>query len=161
MDEALRLHQEALAVYEGLGDKRSRAVTLGDIANIHASRGDVHKALELHEEELRTYEAIGDVDSKAATLWEISQIEINDRKWQEAKNHLAESYAIVLKLGRLDGICMVGLSLGQLLCMAGQREAGLAILTRSRDGFVKLGQSRMAQQTQGLMDQISRMPPQA
>jgi len=34
---------------------------------------------------------------------------------------------------------MLGLDLGQLLCMAGQREQGSAFLTRSREGFPKLG----------------------
>ena len=32
VDEALKLHEEELGVYKQLGDRRSRAVTLGDIA---------------------------------------------------------------------------------------------------------------------------------
>ena len=40
--------------------------------------------------------------------------------------------------GPLDGICVVGLDLGQLLCAAGQRERGIEILTRSSDGFARL-----------------------
>jgi tetratricopeptide (TPR) repeat protein len=160
VDAALQLHQERLGIFEALGAKRERAVTLGDIARIRADKGEVDAALQLHQEMLGIFEALGDLDGKANMLWSIAQIEVQREKWQEAYDHLAESYAINLKLGRLDGICMVGLSLGQLLCMAGQREQGLAILTRSRDGFLKLGQARMAQQTQALLDRISQSPPQ-
>jgi tetratricopeptide (TPR) repeat protein len=159
VDAALQLHQERLGVYEALGDKRERAVTLGDIARIRAAKGEVDAALQLHQERLGIFEALGDLDGKANTLWSIAQIEIQQEKWQEAFNHFSESYAINLKLGRLDGICMVGLDLGQLLCMAGNRDEGLKILTRSRDGFTKLGQTQMAQQTQALMEQISKLPP--
>jgi tetratricopeptide (TPR) repeat protein len=160
VDAALQLHQERLGIFEALGAKRERAVTPGDIARIRADKGEVDAALQLHQEMLGIFEALGDLDGKANMLWSIAQIEVQREKWQEAYDHLAESYAINLKLGRLDGICMVGLSLGQLLCMAGQREQGLAILTRSRDGFLKLGQARMAQQTQALLDRISQSPPQ-
>ena len=50
----------------------------------------------------------------------------------------------------------MGLNLGQLLCMAGQREEGLAILTRSRDGFLKLGQPQVAEETQSLIDRLAQ-----
>ena len=62
----------------------------------------------------------------------------------------------MLKLGRLDGICWVGIDLGKLLCSAGNTETGLEILERSRSGFLKLGQEHMAQQTQQLMEMISK-----
>lgn len=111
-------------------------------------------ALQLHQEALAVCEALGDLDGRANGLWGLSRIEIGQEKWQDAFDHLAESYAIYLKLGRLDGICHVGISLGQLLCMGGQREPGLQVLTRSRDGFQQLGQPTMAQQVQQLLNQI-------
>ena len=64
-----------------------------------------------------------------------------------------------MKIGRLDGICAVGLDLGRLLCAAGRREEGLQMLARSRDGFLKLGQADRARQTQELMDAISQKRP--
>jgi len=97
----------------------------------------------------------GDSASQSA-----ARIELAQHKLQDAFAHLAESYAINLKLGRLDGICMVGLDLGQFLCMSGQREQGLAVLARSRDGFQKLGREREARQTLALLDRLSPPPPQ-
>ena len=51
MDAALTLHEEQVEVFEALGDRRSRAVTLGDIARIKTAKGEVDAALTLHEEQ--------------------------------------------------------------------------------------------------------------
>ena len=157
-EQALTKLEEARDLCEALGDKRSRAFTLGDIARIRADKGEVDAALQLHQERLGIFEALGDLSGKAQTLWSIAEIEIHQKKWQDALEHLSESYAINLKLGRLDGISFVGLSLGQLFCKAGQWDQGLAVLSRSRDGFQKLGQVKMAQQTQALLEQLSKPP---
>ncbi|MFN7950380.1 MAG: hypothetical protein U0610_01550 [bacterium] len=127
----------------GLGDKRSRAVTLGDIARIRASRA--MWTVRSRCTRLAVYEGLGDLDGIANTLWSIARIEIEQEKFQEAYERLQRSYEINLKLGRLDGICMVGVDLGQLLAMGGHREEGLAVLARSRGRFVRLGQVQLAQ----------------
>lgn len=158
VDAALRLHQESLAVFEALGDKRSRAVSLGEIARIRADQGEVGLALRLHQERLAICQAAGDLWGRANALWSIAQLEIGQRRWTEAYNHLTESYQLNLKLGLLDGICAVGQDLGQFLIARGQREEGIEVLTRSRDGFLKLGKTRPAQQTQALLDRLSHLP---
>ena len=73
-EQALAKLQEALAIYEALGDKRSRAVTLGDIANILSAKGEVDAALQLHQERLGIFEALGDKLSRAVTLGDIARI---------------------------------------------------------------------------------------
>ncbi|MDM8539507.1 CHAT domain-containing protein, partial [Desulfococcaceae bacterium HSG9] len=65
VDEALKLHQEAMQVYDELGDRRSRAVTLGDIARIMVDKGEVDEALKLHQEEMQVYDELGDRRSRA------------------------------------------------------------------------------------------------
>jgi len=129
-------------------------VTLGDIARIRADKGEVDAALQLHQERLGIFEALGDLDGKANTLWAMAEIEMQQENWQAAFDHLSESYAINLKLGRLDGICMVGLSLGQLLCMAGQKEEGLKLLRRSASGFRQLGWPNYPEQVEALIRRI-------
>jgi phosphopentomutase len=43
LDEALRIYQEEeLSVYERLGDVRSKAITMGKIADILEARGQEH-----------------------------------------------------------------------------------------------------------------------
>jgi len=103
---------------------------------------------------LAIVEALGDLDGVANTHWSIAQIELQEQHFQQAFERLADSYAINFKLGRLDGICRVGLDFGRLLCAAGRREEGLAVLERSRDGFAQLGQSEHARYVQSIIKEI-------
>ena len=140
-----------LRVFDELGDRRERAVTLRDIAHIMVSKGEVDEALKLHQERLRINDKLGSLDGRANSFWAMAQIELKQESYQEAFDHLSESYNLNIKLGRLDGICFVGKTLGMLLCQANQKEQGLEILTRSRDGFKRLGQEHMARQVEDIM----------
>ena len=146
VEEALRLHEEELKVYEGLGDKRSRAVTLGDIARIRAGKGEVDEALRLHEERLGIFEGLGDKRSRSVTLQDLAGLDLQMERPQEAFGRLVEAYRIVQEINALDGICAIGMDLGQLLCMAGHAEQGLAVLERSRQGFERMGWTAQANQ---------------
>ncbi len=158
VDAALQLHQEMLGIFEGLGDKRERALTLGDIARLRAAKGEVDAALQLHQEMLGIFEGLGDAEGHANALWGIAQLELSAKRYEDAFPKVIGVYEAVSRLKKLDAICAVGITLGQLLCMAGQRGEGVMILTRSRDGFLKLGQRQMAQQTQAFLDQLSKAP---
>ncbi|KPA14689.1 hypothetical protein MHK_005102 [Candidatus Magnetomorum sp. HK-1] len=154
VDEALRLHQEELNVYEELGDQRSRAVTLGYIARIKVSRGEVDEALRLQNERLIVNKKLNDQDGIGAALYDIALIELQNENYKNALDALLESYQIFIKIGRLDFLCYVGLQLGQLLCYFNQTEEGLAILKRSKEGFIQLQQPQMAQQVDEIMKDI-------
>ncbi|HTW69362.1 MAG TPA: hypothetical protein VME47_05700, partial [Acetobacteraceae bacterium] len=66
---------EQLPVYERLGDVPSRAVTMGQIADILQARGALDEALRIHrEEELPVYERLGDVRERALTMSRIADI---------------------------------------------------------------------------------------
>ena len=155
VDEALKLHLEMIRVFEELGDQRSRAVTLGDIARIKVSRGEVDEALKLHLERLKIAEEMEDKDNIANTYWDLAQIELQQKLFQEAFEHLNKSYKLNIEIGRLDGICFVGVTYGQLLCQSGNTEQGLIILKRSKDGFIKLGQIDYARQIENLINHFS------
>jgi tetratricopeptide (TPR) repeat protein len=77
---------------EALGDKRSGAVTLGQIARLLAAKGEMDQALKLHQERLAIFEALGDPDSIAHTLWSIAKIELSQQQVEQAFKHLAASY---------------------------------------------------------------------
>jgi len=116
----------------------------------------VDAAVQLQNERLAVNHELGDQDGIAAATYDLAQIEIQQEKWPEAFEHLAEAYDIFNKIGRLDFICTVDSSLGLLLCRAGQREQGLQMLTRSRDGFAKLGLQDHAKQTEAIIAHFSQ-----
>jgi hypothetical protein len=64
-----------------------------------------------------------------------------------------ESYGIFSKIGRLDGISLVGWTLGKALVMAGRGEAR-EILQHSLDGFRRLGWVREAAQVEQLLRRL-------
>ncbi|AKJ04477.1 tetratricopeptide repeat protein [Archangium gephyra] len=76
VDEALRIwKEEALPVFERLGDKPLRAHALGNIADILEVRGELDEALRIRrEEELPVYEQVGDIRSRAITLGRIADV---------------------------------------------------------------------------------------
>ena len=62
-------------MFESLGDVRSRAVTMGKIADILQARGQLDEALKIrNEEELPVYQRLGDVRSRAVTMGKIADI---------------------------------------------------------------------------------------
>ncbi len=75
-DESTRIRrEEELPVYERLGDVRSKAVTMGKIADILHQRGQTDEALRLYREEcLPAYERLSDGHSKAVTMGKIADI---------------------------------------------------------------------------------------
>jgi tetratricopeptide (TPR) repeat protein len=66
--------KEELPVYERLGDVRSRAVTMGKIADILQARGQLDEALKIRKEELPVYERLGDVRERTVTMGKIADI---------------------------------------------------------------------------------------
>lgn len=52
LTEAERLLREALVIFERTGDVRSRAVTMGKIADILHARGELDEALRIYQEEV-------------------------------------------------------------------------------------------------------------
>jgi len=158
LEEAERIRrEEQLPVFERLGDVRSRAVTMGKIADILESRGELEEAERIRrEEQLPVYERLGDVDGTAGVRWRLGMMALQREDSEAALEDLATSYELNRKLRRLDGICVVGCTLGQLLCAAGETDEGLTILRRSREGFLKLGQAELAKQVANLISRYDQ-----
>ena len=74
-DKALQTLRDAVFLFEQAKEERSRAVTMGKIADILAQRGETEEALRIHrEEELPIFECLGDVGSRAVTMGRITDI---------------------------------------------------------------------------------------
>jgi tetratricopeptide (TPR) repeat protein len=74
-EAALATLHRAAETFAVSGDVYERAVTMGQIADIHQARGELDEALRIRrEEELPVYERLGDVRSRAVTMGWISDI---------------------------------------------------------------------------------------
>ncbi|HMV64396.1 MAG TPA: hypothetical protein PKE01_13730, partial [Rhodocyclaceae bacterium] len=122
-----------------------RAVTLGKIADIHMARGEFDEALVLQEMRLPVAEQMGDIGGLAHILYSRAQIRLqrgdhHDSGLQAIYEDLARAYAILVKLGRPDGIGAVGTLLAQMLAMGGLRSEALQVLETAEAAWRKIGQ---------------------
>lgn len=150
-DRALSVFRKAENLLQSERFLRERSIVLGDIARIKAGKGEVDEALKLHEEVLSVCNELGDRRERSVTLLDLAQIELSRELFREAFEDLVESYDIAESLGALDGMSVVGAYLGQILCRENQKDKGMAMLIRSREGFKKLGREHMADQVDELI----------
>jgi len=146
LDEALKIrNEEQLPVYERLGDVRSRAVTMGKIADILQARGQLDEALKIrNEEQLPVYERLGDVRSRAVTLQKIAMAllradGLRQGRIQEIYDALAEAYGIARRLGLPAGIAGIGPTFAQILAIGGHQDEALTVLDEAEAALEKLG----------------------
>ncbi|MFD2233225.1 hypothetical protein ACFSNB_05350, partial [Phaeospirillum tilakii] len=146
LDAALKIRQEEeLPVYDRLGDVRSRAVTMGQIADILMARGELDAALKIRqEEELPVYDRLGDNDGIAAVRFNCAQIllakeGLTEGNAQALVEDLAESFSRLQKSGRADGLVAVGTLFGQILAACGAAEPALSVLESAAQAAERLG----------------------
>ncbi|MCL4235024.1 MAG: CHAT domain-containing protein [Deltaproteobacteria bacterium] len=114
-DRARILLQDSHAISKSIGDDRSCAVTMGKIADILQSRGELDEALRIRrEEQLPVYERLGDVRSRAVTMGKIADILQRRGELDEALRTLRENVLPAFeRLGdvRSRAICLAMIAL--------------------------------------------------
>ena len=85
-----------------------------------------------------------------------SQIDLERKDYQSALPQLAESFQILGRRQRPDGIAMVGTTLGQLLMAAGQADRARQVLGDSLAAAAKLRWTDLVQQ----INQLLNPPPE-
>ena len=153
---ALAAFEAARSVFERLNDVRSIAVTMGKIADILQQRGETAEALRIQlEEVLPVAQALGDVDLIAHVRFSCARMRLargglKQGEAQQIYDELAESFALLQQLQRVDGIAFAGSLLGQVLAWAGHREEALPVLEQSAAAFDTLGMTKNAAETRAL-----------
>jgi tetratricopeptide (TPR) repeat protein len=129
LDEALRIRQEELPVYERIGDIRGRAITLGKIADILQARGDLEEALRIRrEEELPVYERIGSIRERAITLGKIAEILQAQGDFDEAlRIQQQEALPVYERIGDIRGRAITLGQIADILQARGDLDEALRI----------------------------------
>ncbi len=90
-ERALKALRSAIKLFEQAEDDRSRAVTMGKIADILVQRGETAEALRIRrQEQLPIYERLGDEHSRALTMGKIADILVLNGQTDEALQILQE-----------------------------------------------------------------------
>jgi tetratricopeptide (TPR) repeat protein len=170
VEEARRHLQAAGDAWERLGDVHSRALTMGQIADILQARGQLDEALRIRkEEELPVYERLGDVRSRAVTMGMIADIlqargQLDDalriRKEEELPvyERLGDVRSRAVTMGKIADILEDRGQLDEALRI--RKEEELPVYTRLgdvRSRAVTMGQIADILQARGQLDEALRI----
>ena len=151
-EKALQTLHEAASLFREAGDVRSRAVTMGNIADILQQRGETDEALRIRkEEELPVYERLGDVFSRAVTMGNIADILEQRGETDEALRIRKEEQLPVYE--RLGDVRSRAVTMGQIADILEQRgETDEALRIRKEEElpvYERLGDVRSRAVTMG------------
>ena len=154
LNEALQLFEEAGQRLEALGDRRSRAVTLGDIARIKVSKGDVDEALTLHEEMLEVFASLGDRRERAVTLGDIARIKVDKGDVDEALKLHEEAMEVYASLGDRRSRAVTLGDIARIKVDKGDVDEALKLHEERLEVFASLGDRRERAVTLGYIARI-------
>ena len=128
-EKALETLRDAADLFKDAGDMRSRAVTMGKIADVLQQRGETDEALRIRrEEELPVYERLGDVRSRAVTMGQIADVLQQRGETDEALRTLREE--VLPEFKRLGDVRSWAVTMGQIadvLLQRGETDEALRI----------------------------------
>lgn len=150
---AMRLHEETLLVFEQLGDLREQALTLGAIARLRSQVGDAAGARAFQMQYLGLMRELNDLVGIANAQYYLAGLDIEENRPDDALPRLGESWNIVFKIGRADGIAFVGKLYGQLLATTDQSKA-ISVLRTSLEAFQRLGRTEEVADVVGILKSL-------
>ncbi|MBP2233292.1 phosphopentomutase [Azospirillum agricola] len=130
-EEAETLLREASERFERLGDVRSRAVTMGKIADILTTRGKTDEALRIRrEQELSVFEHLNDTRACAVTLAKIADILTTRGEADEAlRIRREEELPVYERLGEVRERAVTLDKIADILITRGQADEALRLLS--------------------------------
>ncbi|MCP3906266.1 MAG: ATP-binding protein, partial [Planctomycetes bacterium] len=154
-DEALRIRrEEQLPVYERLGDVREVAALKQRLAFSCLRLNDTDAFRRLQCERLEANRTLGDADGIASALWDLAQLDLQEKKYEDAAPRIQEAFPILVKLARPDGIAVVGPRFAQFAAAAGQIDVADQVLEISEQAAAKIEQPELLEQIRALRSQI-------
>ena len=133
-DRAAALFDEALPIWERLGDEVARARSLDAAASVARRRGDLDRALALGEQSLALRRRFGDRNGVAVSLGNLGWTMLERGEERRAATFFCEALPLQLEAGNRRGLagCLTGLA----KLFAGQgREDVAARLLSTADGL--------------------------
>jgi len=156
-DTAMLRLAEARDLFERLGDVRSKAVTMGKIADILQARGQLDEALRIRQEEqLPVFERLGDVRSKAVTMGKIADILRARGQLDEAlRIRTEEELPVYERLGDVRSKAVTMGKIADILQARGQLDEALRIRQEEQlPVYERLGDVRSKAVTMGKIADI-------
>jgi len=155
---ALSLYEQALELYQELGDVRSVAVTQNAMADVLVQLGKPQQALALYEQALHTKQELGEVRGVAVTQNAMAGVLVQLGKPQQALALYEQSLGIARELGEVQGVAVIQANYSQLLFQQDEQQRALSMAWEaysnlSRNHFVRDAQA-MQQLLMSIKEQV-------
>jgi len=140
LDGAVALLEEARAVYEAIGDKRSEAVVWGSLGVAHWARGDTDAVIASYEKALTARRAIEDRILEGRTLNGLGSANYQKGRYEAAADFYRQAVDLRRRTGDLGGLATsltylgnACVQIGRLIDARDEYEEALEILGSSGD----------------------------
>jgi CHAT domain-containing protein/Flp pilus assembly protein TadD len=129
--QAITKWEEALSLYQAVGDKKWEAVTLLGIGRVYNDLGEKQKALEYYNQSLPLSRATGDKAGEAVTLNNIGQVYSDLGEKQKALEYYNQSLPLRRATGDKAGEAGTLNNIGRVYSDLGQKQKALSFFNQS------------------------------
>ncbi|MEH1846249.1 MAG: CHAT domain-containing tetratricopeptide repeat protein [Nostoc sp.] len=95
LQQAIDKWQEALKLWQQVGDKRWEATTFLGIGGVYSDLGEKQQALKYYNQALPIYRAVGDKGGEAITLFNVANLERSQGNLQQAQTQIQAAIEII------------------------------------------------------------------
>lgn len=162
-DSALKLHQQALAIYQELGDRPGEATTLNNLGQVYANFKQADQALQFYQQALALYKQVGDRTGEGVALSNLGHIYEQQGNHAQALKFYQQALAIHREVGDRANEGVTLSSIGRVQHQSGQPEAertlrqAIEVLEALRPGLTdaeKVSIFETQSQTYSLLQQV-------
>ncbi len=153
--QALSPIQESANLFRKLGDLKNLALVLCDLARVYMNLEDMDKADSLLKEATGLAEEIESHNVLNAVQIALADIAVLNDSWEEAKGLYHEALRKAEAINNEDRFRVLHESFGKSIRKLGLDLAGLEdLLVQAKEGYVRLGLTREAEETERWLAQI-------
>jgi tetratricopeptide (TPR) repeat protein len=156
--EAEPVYQEAIAIFEMLGDRWGQALCLTGLAHTAFRSQRVERAIALAQAALSIYQDIGDPWRVSDLRSYLAAYAIALGDYRGAERHYQEGLATALEYGQRGMAAHLLDRLGQISQSRGDPTAARAYYERSRDLFRQTGNAKEVERASRNLEALERPP---
>jgi CHAT domain-containing protein/tetratricopeptide (TPR) repeat protein len=128
---AVKKYEEALSLWQAIGDRSSEAMTLNNIGLVYNSLGDNQKALDFYAQSLPLRRAVGDRNGEAVTLNNIGLAHYSLGDSRKALDFFTQSLPLLRAVGDRRGEARTLNNIGQVYNTLGDSRKALDFYAQS------------------------------
>ncbi|MFN0280180.1 MAG: CHAT domain-containing protein [Pyrinomonadaceae bacterium] len=128
---SIKKYENALAIFQALGDKNGEAETINSISTAHFQLGETQQALKFVNELLRLYRTLGNKSKEAALLNDMADINGNFSEYQKALEYYSQALSIRRSIGDKIGEAKTLTGMGAIYALLGENQKSLEYYSQS------------------------------